>query len=81
MILLIMVLSGFLYYIYSTAKSEMFRKYAFFVKIFSLLISFVLAFLEQDTIIIGGFSFGGRMSVMILIVIEIVDAIIDKENK
>ncbi len=81
MILLIMLLSGFLYYKYSTAKNGMFRKYAFFIKISFLLLSFILAFLEQDTIIIGGFSFGGRISVMILIVIEIVDAIIDKENK
>ena len=42
----------------------------------------ILAFVNRDYIIIGdSLSFGGRTSVMLVILIEIVDAFVDKKKK
>ena len=51
------------------------------MKLFYLVLSFILAFIERDFITMGDLSFGGRSSVMILIIIEIVDAFIDKKKE
>lgn len=39
----------------------------------------MLAFTEQDFIAVGNLYFGGKTSVMILIIIEIIDAFIDRK--
>ena len=71
---------GRFYYKLSISKSKEMKQYAFFMKMFFLVLSFVLAFVQQDFIRIGDMTFGGRTSVMILIIIEIVDAFIDKKE-
>ena len=53
----------------------------FFIKIFYLALSFLLAFTERDFITMGDFSFGGRTSVMILIILEIADSFVDKKKE
>ncbi|MFR7714873.1 MAG: hypothetical protein ACLU09_01055 [Clostridium sp.] len=50
------------------------------MKMMLLIISFILAFAGQDFIVIGTLAFGGRTPVMLLIIIEIVDAFIDKRK-
>jgi len=73
---------GFLYYKFSTSRVKDTKNMAFIIKIFFLVISFILAFTESDYISVGeSFAFGGRSSVMMLIIVEIVDAFIDKKNK
>ena len=72
---------GRFYYKMSISKSKEMKQYAFFMKMFFLVLSFILAFIEREFIIIGELSFGGRTSVMILIIIEIVDAFIDKRRE
>lgn len=79
-ILIIMIFIGLIYYIFSLSKNDLYKKEAFFIKIFLLILSFILAFLKQEFIFIGGLTFGGETSVMMLIVIEIVDAFIDKKH-
>lgn len=49
------------------------------MKITMLCPSLILAFINHDYLVKGGIAFGGRISVMILILIEIVDAIVDKK--
>ena len=80
-ILMVVMYSGVLYYIFSMSKSIMFNRYAFLMKLFYLLLSFILAFVQQDQIVIGELAFGGRASVMILILIEIMDTFIDKKKE
>ena len=80
-ILVTVLISGWVYYEFSVSKSKTPKQYAFFIKIFFLIMSFLLAFTERDFITVGDLSFGGRTSVMILIIIEIVDAFIDKKKE
>jgi len=79
-VLIVVLFSGWIYYRYSISKTERFREYAFIMKIFFLAVSFMLAFFKCDYIIMGDFTFGGRPSILILIIIEIVDAFIDKKK-
>ena len=57
----------------------MLKEYAFFMKISLLILSFILAFTEKDFIVFGNLAFGGRISVIVLIIIEIVDAFVDRK--
>lgn len=79
-VLIAVVLAGFMYYKFSISKQKALQQYAFMMKIFYLVLSLILAFGERDFIIIGDFAFGGRISVMLLIVIEIVDSFVDKKK-
>ena len=73
---------GFLYYKFSTSKVKDTKNMAFVIKIFLLVISFILAFTENEYVMVGkSLAFGARSSVMMLIIVEIVDAFIDKKNK
>jgi len=73
---------GFFYYKFSISNVNDAKNMAFMIKIFLLILSFVLAFVEKDYIKVGeSLAFGGRSSVMILILFEIVDAFVDKKNK
>ena len=49
-------------------------------KIFLLSVSFILAFIEKDFIFIGGMTFGGKISVMMLALIEIVETFVDMKK-
>ncbi len=40
----------------------------------------ILAFTRKEFILIGDLAFGGRTSVMVLVLIEIADAFIDRKN-
>lgn len=71
---------GILYYMFSVSKSKDAQNMAFFMKIIFLIISLLLAFTRQEFISFAGLSFGGRTSVMVLVVIEIADAFIDRKN-
>ena len=53
---------------------------AFFMKISLLVLSLILAFTGKEFIFIGGLAFGGRTSVMVLVLIEIADAFVDRKN-
>lgn len=53
---------------------------AFFMKITLLMLSLILAFIGQEFILIGDLAFGGRTPVMVLVLIEIADAFIDRKN-
>jgi len=73
---------GFIYYKLSTSRLNDTKNIAFSIKIMLLAMSFILAFVNCDYIIIGEYlSFGGRTSVMLVILIEIVDAFVDKKKK
>ena len=72
---------GRVYYKLSISESKEMKQYAFFMKISFLVLSFILAFVQRDFIRIGDMALGGRTSVMILIIIEIVDAFIDKKRE
>ena len=80
-ILLSVLFVGFIYYIASVKKSKFLQQYAFYIKIALLVLSFILAFVEQDFIVIGCLAFGGRTPVLILALIEIVDTLIDRKEK
>lgn len=80
-IVAIVLLMGLIYYKLSIAKNDFLKNYAFFMKIFLLILSFILEFVKQDYIAVGGLVFGGRTSVMMLVLIEIVDAFVDKKDK
>lgn len=71
---------GILYYMFSVSKSKDAQNMAFFMKIVFLIISLLLAFTRQEFLSFAGLSFGGRTSVMVLVVIEIADAFIDRKN-
>ena len=79
-VLLVVVLCGLVYYKFAISNKKEFRQMAFFMKIFLLSLSFILAFAMKDFITIGELSFGGRTPVMSLIFIEIVDSFIEKRN-
>lgn len=76
----IVLFIGLMYYKLSLSKSDILKKSAVFVKIFLLILSFILAFIKQDFIIIGGFAFGGKSSVMMLVLIELADTFIDEKK-
>ena len=71
---------GGIYYGYSTSKSKEMQNIAFFMKISLLVLSLILAFTGKEFIFIGGLAFGGRTSVMVLVLIEIADAFVDRKN-
>ena len=50
------------------------------MKISLLVLSFLLAFTGKEFIFIGDLAFGGRTPVMVLALIEIADAFIDRRN-
>ncbi len=77
-IFLVFIFFMFMYYWALKNKPEM----GLLVKITYLILTLVLAFIHQDYIIIGSMAFGGRLPVMTLIGIEIVDAITEwKKNR
>ena len=59
---------------------KMHRIWHFFMKITFLVLSLILAFTRKEFILIGDLAFGGRTSVMVLVLIEIADAFIDRKN-
>ena len=71
---------GDIYYGYSTSKSKEMQNIAFFMRISLLVLSLILAFTGKKFIFIGDLAFGGRTSVMILVLIEIADAFVDRKN-
>ena len=71
---------GIMYYRLAISKDGDIRNIAFFMKISMLLLSFWLTFTQQKYIIIKDLAFGGRSSVMIIAVIEIADAFIDRRK-
>ena len=79
-ILLTAIVMGFFYYKFSISKSKDAQNMAFFMKITLLVLSLILAFIGQEFILIGDLAFGGRTPVMVLVLIEIVDAFIDRKN-
>lgn len=78
-LLMTVIILGIFYYRLTVSRNPISKKYAFFIKIALLMLSFILAFCRQDFIVVGGLAFGGRISVMMLILIEIVDAFIDRK--
>ena len=79
-ILMSVMFIGSIYYGYSTSKSREMQNVAFFMKISLLVLSLILAFTGTEFIFIGGLAFGGRTSVMVLVLIEIADAFVDRRN-
>ena len=79
-ILLTVMFMGLVYYKFSISKSKDAQNMAFFMKITFLVLSLILAFTRKEFILIGDLAFGGRTSVMVLVLIEIADAFIDREN-
>ena len=77
-ILLTAMFMGLVYYKFSISKSKDAQNMAFFMKI--TLLSLILAFTRKEFILIGDLAFGGRTSVMVLVLIEIADAFIDRKN-
>ena len=71
---------GIIYYKFSISKSKDAQNMAFFMKITFLVLSLILAFTRKEFILIGDLAFGGRTSVMVLVLIEIADAFIDRKN-
>ena len=53
---------------------------AFFLKISLLVLSLILALTGKKFIFIGNLAVGGRTPVMVLVLIEIADAFIDRKN-
>ena len=78
-ILLTAMFMGLVYYKFSISKSKDAQNMAFFMKITFLVLSLILAFTRKE-FIIGDLAFGGRTSVMVLVLIEIADAFIDRKN-
>ena len=79
-ILLTAIVMGIFYYKFSISKSKDAQNIAFFMKITLLVLSLILAFTKKEFIFIGDLAFGGRTSVMVLVLIEIADAFIDRRN-
>lgn len=77
----VILIGGFFYYKYSTSRDKFQKNMAFIIKMVFLCLSFILAFIQKDFIVIGGLALGGRTSVGILIMIEIVDAFVDKKKE
>lgn len=79
-ILLVAMFIGGIYYRSSISKSKETQNIAFFMKISLLVLSLILAFTGKEFIFIGDLAFGGRTPVMVLALIEIADAFIDRRN-
>jgi len=79
-ILLTAIVMGLFYYKFSISRSKDAQNMAFFMKITFLVLSLILAFTRKEFILIGDLAFGGRTSVMVLVLIEIADAFIDRRN-
>ena len=79
-ILLTAMFMGLVYYKFSISKSKDAQNMAFFMKITFLVLSLILAITRKEFILIGDLAFGGRTSVMVLVLIEIADAFIDRKN-
>lgn len=79
-ILLTAMFMGLVYYKFSISKSKDAQNMAFFMKITFLVLSLILVFTRKEFILIGDLAFGGRTSVMVLVLIEIADAFIDRKN-
>lgn len=79
-ILLTAMFMGLVYYKFSISKSKDAQNMAFFMKITFLVLSLILAFTRKEFILIRDLAFGGRTSVMVLVLIEIADAFIDRKN-
>ena len=79
-ILLVAMFIGGIYYRSSISKSKETQNIAFFMKISLLVLSFLLAFTGKEFVFIGDLAFGGRTPVMVLALIEIADAFIDRKN-
>ena len=79
-ILLTAMFMGIIYYKFSISKSKDAQNMAFFMKVTFLVLSLILAFTRKEFILIGDLAFGGRTSVMVLVLIEIADAFIDRKN-
>ncbi|MBR5479530.1 MAG: hypothetical protein IKU84_05075 [Clostridia bacterium] len=77
---------GAVYYTLSMSELKYKKKNSFsvalLIKVFMLVASFALAFFKQEYITIGNvFTFGGRSAIMTLIMIEIVDALVDRKRE
>lgn len=79
-ILLVAMFIGGIYYRSSISKSKETQNIVFFMKISLLVLSLILAFTGKEFIFIGDLAFGGRTPVMVLALIEIADAFIDRRN-
>lgn len=79
-ILLTAIVMGLFYYKFSISRSKDAQNMAFSMKITFLVLSLILAFTRKEFILIGDLAFGGRTSVMVLVLIEIADAFIDRKN-
>jgi len=79
-ILLTAIVMVLFYYKFSISRSKDAQNMAFFMKITFLVLSLILAFTRKEFILIGDLAFGGRTSVMVLVLIEIADAFIDRKN-
>ena len=77
-ILLTAMFMGLVYYKFSISKSKDAQNMAFFMKITFLVLSLILAFIRKEFILIGDLAFGGRTSVMVLVLIA--DAFIDRKK-
>ena len=75
-----LIITGIIYYKFSISKKEEHKNQAFIFKIIILGLSLIIAFLEQEYISIGSWSYGGRASIMIIILIEIIDAFVDRQT-
>lgn len=79
-ILLAAMFMGLVYYKFSISKSKDVQNIAFCMKITLLVLSLILAFTRKEFILIGDLAFGGRTPVMVLVLIEIADAFIDRKS-
>ena len=80
LILFLVIIIGLIYYRLSTSKINPLKNQAFFMKISLLALSFLLTFVEQDFIVVGILAFGGKMPVMLLILIELIDAFVERKG-
>ena len=81
-IIVILLLSvGAYYYFCATSKSAVLRRIALFGKIGLLAVSFLLEFVRQDFITIGQFALSGRITILLLVLFEIADALISDRKK
>ena len=80
-IAVLLLFIGAYYYVCATSKSSALRRVALFGKIGLLVISFLLEFVRQDFIFIGQFALSGRITVLLLVLFEIADALIAEKKK
>lgn len=80
-VLLIVAFIGGFYYKFFRSRNRISNNIVFGMKISFFVLSFILEFTQQEYIVIEGLAFGGRISVVTLILIEIVDAFADRRNR